>query len=78
MSWIPTAGSSHKKCFICGRKTGKFFKIKKESMCFAYAKHKILIKHHALHCGTHVDEYGFIRKDEFCKIPSKIFCTISN
>ena len=63
-AWINTAFSSHKRCFICRRKTNFLRTVNRNSIAYAFVNHKIIIKHHARFCITHLDENGLIKHDE--------------
>lgn len=67
------AYSSHLFCFICKRsnKRVRLHKVKLPSIRIAFNKFKILIKHHARCCNTHLDINGLIKMDEFNNIPTK-------
>lgn len=69
-----TAYSSHSFCFICKRpsKTNRLYKVKIDSIITAFKEHRIFIKRHSRCCKRHLDQYGFIKKDEFFKIPTKL------
>ena len=71
MLLVNTALSTHTACFICREKTRGLHQVKKKDIIYAYATHKIYIKHHSRLCDAHFDEYGFIRKEEFSIIPTK-------
>jgi hypothetical protein len=70
MSLIETAYSSHKKCFICGRKEN-LKQVKRESIFYCLKNFNILIKNHARSCSRHIDQYGFIKEHEYMNIPTK-------
>ena len=67
---LNTAFSSHKRCFICKKKT-KLRLIKHESIITAYKNYGIIIKDHSRCCIKHLDDTGQIKLDEFFKIPTK-------
>jgi hypothetical protein len=76
MPFIRTAYSSHKKCFICGRKYN-LKQVKKESIFYCLKNFNIFIKNHARSCSRHLDEYGFIKEEDYLKIPTKS-CILSH
>ena len=63
--WINTASSNHNRCFICRRKTKSLRTVNRNSIVKAYINHKILIKHHARCCISHLDQHGLIKHEEF-------------
>jgi hypothetical protein len=65
-----TAYSSHKKCFICGRKKN-LKQVKNDSIILGLKNYKIIIKNHARCCSAHLDFNGIIKETEFKSIPTK-------
>lgn len=70
MAGFETAYSSHKKCFICGRKKN-LKKVNRESIILGFKTHHIIIKTHARLCAAHLDNNGVIKESEFKSIPTK-------
>jgi hypothetical protein len=73
----PTAFSKAGICFICrvrnaGLRRVQLHRIPYESVKEVYLKRRIIIKTHARFCLRHLDEDGFLRKEEFRNIPTRL------
>jgi hypothetical protein len=70
MIFLKTAYSSHKKCFICGRKKN-LKQVRRESIILCYKLSTIIIKDHARCCFGHLDKNGILKEEEIPFIPTK-------
>jgi hypothetical protein len=69
---IATTLSTHTACFICRGKQRTLHRVKKEDIVLAYSSYGIYVKNNARVCDEHLNDNGFIRKEEIRMSPTKM------
>ena len=70
--YIATAFSSHKRCLICRSNRVRLHLVKEYSIKLAYRKYNIFIKKDSRLCDDHLDSNGYIKEEEFNRIPTEM------
>lgn len=70
--YIATAFSSHKRCLICRSNRVRLHLVKEYSIKLAYRKYNIYIKKDSRLCDDHLDSNGYIKEEEFNRIPTEM------